>query len=451
MVTRIEPKSTWERTPGPDTGSGLNAGSKLLWIAVASASLPSLFETEWKLELPLGSVYLADLLLICAVIAAWGSVKHAYASALIYYFAVFAVAVGAATGVSAPWIIRDSRPYFYMLAGVVIGAAALTTPRSFRFGIRVFIVIISLTSILAVASQLLAVNIVGTERGAINAVYYNGETQFLSAIRIQSEPIPVALLFLCAGGASWILKLNLSKIIGRNWLKVGILSSLILTVMAYSRNSIVGLVVVMLLAVSIPASIPRAERFVRLLALLVAISVFIGIPIWIGYQFGYFTNVIDSFSGRVVAGIAPDVIGTDPSIGWRFIEMEATQKFVAENPLFGSGFGGFYRDRIAGEPFRGDQGRIYMHNYFTLILVKFGLVIGVLILGIIVTAIIRLVRRGAIDGSEQGRPYSVLACSFGAMLVVSAVAPIMYSRSFAAIGGVLLAVGLASVLVGRSR
>lgn len=417
---------------------------RLVWIAIASASLPSLFENEWKVELAVGSVYLADILILAAVAAVWKYVRNTPASAVLTYCSIFAIAVGTATGASAPWIVRDGRPLFYLLAGLIFGAYSLQNPRSLVFGIKLLIGLVALTSLLAIISQLTSVSIVGTERGAANAIYYNGEARYLTAKRIQTEPVPVALLLLCCACSAWILRVNLARIIGRNWVRLGVGATVVLTTMAYSRNSLVGLAAALVMTLLLPSSLTRLDRFGRSMALVVATLVFVGIPVWLGLQFGYFGNIIDSFSSRVLAGIAPDVIATDPSVGWRFTEMDAALRFAIENPLTGSGLGAFYRDRISGEPFSGDQGRVYMHNFYILLLVKFGMVVGAIFLTVILGAVIRMARAGGSGTSDAAR-WTALASGFTAILCVSAVAPVIYSRSFAAVCGVIIAAGLLSL------
>ncbi|OZD58429.1 hypothetical protein CH263_24530 [Rhodococcus sp. 06-1059B-a] len=224
---------------------------------------------------------------------------------------------------------------------------------------------------------------------------------------------------------------------------LGIGATVVLTTMAYSRNSLVGLVAALAMAVLLPSTMSRLDRLGRMISLLLIALLFVGIPVWLGLQFGYFGNIVDSFSSRVLAGIAPDVIATDPSVGWRFTEMDAAVRFAADHPLTGSGLGAFYRDRISGEPFRGDQGRVYMHNFYILLPVKFGLVVGVIILSVIFGSLIRMARVGAGETIDAAR-WTVLACGFTSILCISAVAPVIYSRSFAAICGVIIAAGLLS-------
>ncbi|WP_186628655.1 O-antigen ligase family protein [Rhodococcus sp. BP22] len=411
---------------------------------MASASLPSLFETEWKVELPVGSVYLADIFLVIAVALAFRYLRNTPGSAVLFYCAIISIAIGVVAGASPSWIVRDGRPFFYLLAGLVIGAYSIQNTRALIFGIRLMIGLIAVTALLAIASQLGQLSIVGTERGAENAIYYNGQARYLTAKRIQTEPVPVALLLLCLACSAWVLRVNLSRLIGRNWMWLGVASTLVLTTMAYSRNSLLGLATALLSALLLPASLARLDRLGRMLALVVGVSIFIGIPIWIGYQFGYFGNVIDSFSSRVIAGIAPDAIGSDPSVGWRFTETEAAVRFLIQNPLAGSGLGAFYRDRIASEPFRGDEGRLYLHNFYVLLFVKFGFVMGVMILSAIIGSVIRMIRAGKLAAGRADY-WTVSACGFISMLMVSTVAPVVYSRSFAVVGGVMVALGLLSL------
>ncbi|MFC9836883.1 O-antigen ligase family protein [Rhodococcus sp. NPDC127530] len=291
-------------------------------------------------------------------------------------------------------------------------------------------------------SQLTSIPIIGNEAGAVNAVYYNGERTLLAARRVQSEPVPLALLTFCILCSSWILRYRISDLIGRNYTKFAIVASVFLTTLAYSRNSIVGIVVALTLSVLIPHRSTRGTRLGRVIVLGVATSVLVGLPVWIGYQYGLFKNVIDTFSGRVLAGIAPEVIATDPSVGWRFVEMRAAWSYVLQHPLFGTGFGAFYRPRIADEPFVGDQGRLYLHNYFALLGVKFGIVCGLLLLVAFLICAVRMVRAGNQEPSGFSEMWPAMACGFIALLTVSAVAPVMYSRSFIAFGGCLLACGL---------
>lgn len=444
----LKPRTARKKVENMSSSDELDTKDVLIWIALISTALPTLYGSEWKFEIGIGSIYVADVLLFLAVLMATKRIRSTPYVGLFSLAVVIFCFVGIWNEASISWVIRDSRPALYILAGMVIGAYIMDRPGSVRFGIRALTWLIGVTTILAILSQITSTTIVGSDLGAVNAVYYAGETIYLESRRIQTETVSITLFVVCFLFAAWIFKVRIGHVVGRRHLTVLILASTILTVLSYSRNSLAGLIFTGAFAalVSFPSS--RLDRIGRMLFLAAVALIFVGIPTWIGYQYGLFVNVVDTFSGRVLAGIAPDVIGTDPSVGWRFIETTAAFEYVAHNPISGTGFGAFYRERILGEPFEADQGRVYLHNYLLLVFVKFGLLGGTLMLGLILSSIYRMLRAANSAQFANLRLWAPVAAAFAAMMVVSSVSPVMYSRSFAAFGGCLIACGL---ILGKSH
>ncbi|WP_354559297.1 MULTISPECIES: O-antigen ligase family protein [unclassified Rhodococcus (in: high G+C Gram-positive bacteria)] len=420
----------------------LNYRDIVVWIALISTAFPTLYGVEWKATLGPGSVYLSDLLLLASTVAAVKIVRSTPYLGMLSLGVVIFGCVGVWHGATVSWVIRDMRPTLYIVAGIVIGAYLMARPESLRFGGRAITWLISGTAVLAILSQLTSTTIVGNEAGAVNAIYYSGQAQSLDSRRIQTETVSIALFVTCFLISASVFKLKIGRLIGKKHLMVLIFAATSLTIMSYSRNSLAGIAAASFLSVVIPFASSRWDRFGRLTLLALTGIVLAGIPVWIGYQYGYFANVIDTFSSRVLTGIAPDVIATDPSVGWRFVEMNSAWTFLSNNPLTGTGFGAYYREKLFGEPFVGDQGRLYLHNYMILPFVKFGVIGGTLMISLIGLGIYKLFRAANNQNVTNRRFWASLGCAFTAMMVVSLVSPIMHARSFAAFGGCVIACGL---------
>ncbi len=441
-MTALGVRSRWATNSAVgESNRNVTWADRFVWLALVSSALPAIFEMEWKLVFGFGSAYLSDVLLLVGVLVSVAFIRFTPAVSLLFFSALLATVVGWWNNAATNTLLADARGYLYLLAGMIIGVRIFLRPQCLGFGFKAITALISITAVLAIATQVTDAPIVGRESGVINAVYYNGKQTLLDANRIQSEPVHLALFAVCFLIAGWILNVNLKKVAGTGVLGILLVSSCVLTLLAFSRNSIFGIAVAAVLAILIPAQISRGQRMGRAVRGSVLTALVAGVPLWIGYQAGYFSAVFDTFSGRVLEGLSLDVVSNDPSVGWRFTETEAGVTYFLENPLVGSGFGAFYRGVLPGDPFQGNGGRGYLHNYFLMIFVKFGVLVGMLIVGVIIAGTRRL-----ITSSRERLPLMApLGCALAGLCVVSLVSPALYSRSFAAFAGCLIAWGLCSL------
>lgn len=420
---------------------GLTLTDVVVWSGLLSTALPTLSGVEWKADVSIGSIYISDpMLLLSALLSA----RYVRRLPLIYILGVAAMTfclLGLWRGGTIGASLRDTRPVFYLVSGMMVGCYILCRPESVRLGAKLIVCLIAFTTLLGVVSQFVVDPIVGDVSGS-NEIYFSGERTVLESRRVQSEPIALALLVLCFLLSCSIFRVKLSRYLGVRWYSVALGSSIVLTLLAYSRNSLAAIFVTLVLALLIPASSSRTVRTARLFQVLAVSLVIVVVPVWIGWQYGLFSNVIETFSARVLKGIAPDVIATDPSVGWRYVETNLAFDYILQNPILGSGLGGYYRDRVAGEPFTGNAGRLYVHNYFVLVLVKFGVVGGLILIFLFLLGLGRMIRAGSVVASKNAPLWSAAACAFLGIFASNLVAPSLMSRSFAAFGGAVLAMGL---------
>lgn len=210
-------------------------------------------------------------------------------------------------------------------------------------------------------------------------------------------------------------------------------AGLIIAVLAFSRNFVVSISVIIVTSVLLYSGrIASTLRLIRLLSIMGVVSAAVWYVIsQVSAKLRELGNqTLDAFQERVIHGLNPEVISVDASSTWRLTENNAAFASLAENPM-GTGLGAFYRGPIAGEPFEGDYGLSYLHNSYLWIPVKFGL-LSSLAIGIIIVMIIwrlYLSRRTLTSGLK-----AVQLAVFG-LAPVFLIAPVPFSRS----GGVLCA------------
>lgn len=426
--------------PSSKPAEPVNATDALILVATVLTLLPLVIGFSWRIATPAGSLFYADLalllLFILLVIQRNLNPEVLVLSLVLLIYAGINIASGNGL-TSFQWVLRDSRPFFYFIVGVAISGYLLGRPQLIIPLIRTVIAVVGLVAVLSALSQVLETPLVGASD---NYVYFGGSNIELASRRVQTSTTAAGLFLMCLLAAGQVRGVNL-RVIGGWWLLGAIAGSVVLTVLSYSRNSLLAIAVAMVVAVAAFGVTPLAERISRTIGLVLlatlAVVIFVVLAGLLG---GIFADVVDAFDGRVVSGVQTDAVTTDPSVLWRVDETRLALDSIRENPL-GTGFGEFYRAAQANEPFRGNDGRLYVHNFFFVWMVKLGVVVGTAVLGAAALGAAALFFPRRHCSRENRETLIATGCAFLGMCAANFVSPSFASRDFAMIFGVVVGIG----------
>jgi hypothetical protein len=149
---------------------------------------------------------------------------------------------------------------------------------------------------------------------------------------------------------------------------------------------------------------------------------------------------IGTYSQRVVAGLRADSLQSDSSVRWRQTETQLAWDAVKRHEIVGHGLGVFYRPRLVNDIFSGNDGRLYVHNYYLWLLVKGGWIYALATGGLLVLAAHRLVF-WTVDDVGERLLRLVLGCGLVGVLAAAVVAPWPAQAGLAGIVGLAVAFG----------
>lgn len=409
-------------------------------LAVALTILPAVSGFSWRLATPVGNLFFADVALF-VVLAAMFVTRNVLTEVLVlsiigllYASVNFSTEQGLG---GLQWVVRDTRPFFYFIAGVAISSYLFVRPHVVVPLLRTVIAVVGIVAVLAAVSQVLDTPLVGSSD---NFIYFGGGSVDLSSRRVQTATTAAGLFLLCLITAGFIRGVRMGRL-GRYWLIAAVIGSVTLTILSYSRNSVAAILVALVFALLFPGSISMAERLVRSLRLV--ISALAGVMAFVliaGLLGGVFADVVTAFEGRVVHGIGTSAVSTDPSVLWRVDETRLAVQAIEKNPL-GTGFGQFYRANQPNEPFRGNEGRLYIHNFFLLWPVKLGLIVGVLALSALAVGMIGIFYPRRRCRPEIRELLVISGCALLGLGAANFVAPFFASREFAVFFGLVIGFG----------
>ncbi|MCD2170216.1 O-antigen ligase family protein [Microbacterium sp. JC 701] len=338
-------------------------------------------------------------------------------------------------------LIRDGRGFLYA-AAVTLGVTLtlLKWPESaYRWLLWLVAAIVGLTS-LAVALETFTGAGLFAMRADEAVLYVGGQTFLYDSARLVPPAAQVCVAVLAVVIAVWASQRGTSPV-RPTILIVTLLSTLFVVAVGVSRNNVVAIVVILVaFFILTKRKLRWVTRMTLLLSAAVMVSAFVSVALaqYVPSVAARLSGVGDAFFGRALQGLDPDTIASDASANWRTRETDAALQFVREHPLTGSGFGVPYRDRLLGDPFSGDYGFTYVHNFFVWILVKLGVPLFIVVFGAFLVLVVRLCVR-VTKGTDSGRSAQLglaLAAGFG---IVSAVAPLAISRTSSILIGAIFA------------
>lgn len=233
---------------------------------------------------------------------------------------------------------------------------------------------------------------------------------------------------------------------------IWLVPSLLLVILSFSRNILIGLTVAVLAALCASFSVAAARRVSAAVAAVVVVIPFVGWALWnlpsgpLRSVFGWGRLQWDGFSNRVIDGVRPSSIRSDGSIQYRTDqENPFLYSAIDSSPILGHGFGYAYKPFYTGRQYRymSDTAELlgtqYAHNFYLWLAVKVG-VLGVAICAATILLAMARVLRAARRQDPRlpaGVAGTVIACLTG-VLAQSVVAPLPNGMPSAVLVGCLI-------------
>ncbi|MEE6137249.1 O-antigen ligase family protein [Mycobacterium sp. 050128] len=308
-------------------------------------------------------------------------------------------------------VARESTTLLEMVAGFVLGMLVVWG-RHAEWLVRVVIVILWFSAGMAIVSSLHAVRLAGRAESLEEAT---GAGQALRIVLSTQTPATAVLSALVAAAIVGRVKPMMFYSLGP--------PALIISLLSFSRNTLIAMVVAALVALLSSFGLPALRRLgtvvlVSLAALAVTVpgSLFLlqhsQAGAWLSDQFA-------AFGQRVLGGISTSALAVDQSTLDRLQENARLNTAIAEAPIFGHGLGYAYQLPTGNDPdaFSWKLGPTYSHLFYQWWLAKAG-VVGVAVFAwFAATPIIRAARRAS-------APAKISAAVSTSLLAISAVWPL---------------------------
>lgn len=254
--------------------------------------------------------------------------------------------------------------------------------------------------------------------------------------RIQIETDALATFVFCGLVASFVAGGSVREHIGGRAHTVLLASSFLILFLSYSRNTLVALGAAVVVGLVAPIGTSPFSRIpekingsLRAFTLGLVAVIILAPCVWLAAEFGLGKHQIGTYSQRVVAGLRADSLQSDSSVRWRQTETQLAWDAVKRHEIVGHGLGVFYRPRLVNDIFSGNDGRLYVHNYYLRLLVKGGWI-----------ADHRLVF-WTVDDVGERLLRLVLGCGLVGVLAAAVVAPWPAQAGLAGIVGFAVAFG----------
>lgn len=339
---------------------------------------------------------------------------------------VIGTVIGLLAGASAIRIIGDIRNPLQMVTAFVVAAAFVNTPIS-RECAEVMKWVLWLSSVLILLASTTGLKLAGRSEAAALGGAISDVTRYLTAATFPA----LATLCVCVS-----LALLGNRPLSTTWMWT--VPSVLILVMAFSRNHLLALGVVILATL---LSIRNARPFMRasagvlmtmagliLVVFVTTSSQMSDIPgmAWLGSQ-------IDGYTARVVEGVSSEALRKDPSALYRERENDSIKASIEQSPILGHGFGYAYQGPASNMGTWGqEKAPYYAHNFYLWAMVKTGVIGLLFVLAAIAFPILRAISRPL-------RSFEIaLAATAAGMLAVSFVAPMPLGSPTAVILGALV-------------
>jgi O-antigen ligase len=334
-------------------------------IVVSFASLPA--------ALPAGKfvgpviIYVYEVLIVLAIIFLIPLAKVRLSNFLLPTIMFSAVMIAFVIGIMSDYelarVASEGKNLLIMVAGFVL-AILVVRAGYLRQSIRVMVVVLWFSAIMLVASSLTGLRLAGRNQTL-------SSDAGADAVRLLTPTQTPALAALAA-----LLVLSIFGFVRyQHWLSIG-LPAFAVTILGFSRNTLIALAVATVLAVFVKFSWSTIGRVARMVmtgaaavlvfTALLALLQRTGAASWVSEQ-------SLAFSHRVFGGVSTTALAADPSTQYRLNENVNLWRAFGQSPILGHGLGYAYQPST-GPPdrFAATDGPYYAHNFYLWLLVKAG-------------------------------------------------------------------------------
>jgi hypothetical protein len=395
-----------------------------------------------------GSVHLSDLVLAAVALAGAPTALRTRGAWLPVVLGLATVGEGfngLFHGAGTHYLLRDMRPGVYMTLGAVAAICMCVQWEDWRWYLRTLAIFLAAVAFLLLISQAMSSPLVGSSQSV--SVFYGSSAVQLDSSRAQLETDPLALATLCGLVGSIVSGFALPRLIGIRTFWALLVSAAVIIFLSYSRNSLLGVGVAaiagLVAPVAVPGDVAAADKLsgtLRTAVTTTLVALVVTVPALALVRSGVISRQLETYGTRVLDGLSSAALRSDTSVQWRDIETRLAEHSIARHPMSGIGLGVFYRPYVPGEPFVGDDGRIYVHDYYLSVLVKGGVLYLAVIAITIGGAIVRLLFGRAGSVAERGWRLTA-GCGLVALAAVGVVAPWAGEPDGGAIFATLMAAG----------
>ncbi|MCU1699480.1 MAG: hypothetical protein JWR34_5543 [Mycobacterium sp.] len=361
------------------------------------------------------------------------------------------IAVGVSAGILREYSLKDiqldARPVVDMMI-VIFVVAVIVAVNDWRRYMNTITAILIFSAAVTVYASATRMPLGGrTEAAQLYAKAGGGVLSGGSdAIRYLTQTTPLALAVL----AGCVTLLVLGRITAIQALPM-LIPSLVITVLSFSRNSLLVVAGALIFALVVALLDGRLLRAVWRLVEITLIAGIVGFGlITIGGASGagdWIDTQVTGYANRVIAGFSQQVEANDGSAQYRLQEDMYIKKSGADHPLLGGGFGYRYKPSI-GEPgsFEADRGQLYAHNAYGWLYVKAGVVGVVTFLVLVVASVLPALGRRRSNPLLAAAAAAVVGLSV-AMIVV----PMLIDHGTSALLGLVIGACLGAGALGAPR
>ena len=251
-----------------------------------------------------------------------------------------------------------------LTCGIIVGYGVIRLGLVRRMGLATGVVLwVSLLLLTASSFSLISVTGVAEEASLGDAAS--------NAVRLLTPTVFVALAAACL----MIARLILGMADCVRWAVVLLMPSIGILLLAFSRNSVVGIGVAA--AMALLCHRRALSGLLRICLIVGAASALLFSAVQVGGAFGageWTSLQIGAYEARVISGLAPESLAADPSAQYRVLENENAWAAIKKSPIVGAGLGAAYQEpRGPRGTFGGEIEPYYAHNFWLWVWLKLGL------------------------------------------------------------------------------
>ncbi|OBH77492.1 polymerase [Mycobacterium scrofulaceum] len=286
--------------------------------------------------------------------------------ALFLIVLVMSTAAGFENGHDATIVLRESLSMLEIIVGFVL-AMLVVYGDYIKWSIRVTAGILWFSAGMAVVSSLHAIRLAGRAE-SLGAV--TGADQAVRIILTTQSPATATLSALVAAAIIGCLRPATLLTLGP--------PALIISLLSFSRNTLIAMGVAAGVALLISLSVPTLRRtavVVAIFAAVIAVSVPGLLFLLHGSQAGaWLADQLTAFNERVLGGVSSSALAVDESALERVRENSLLNRSIAQAPVFGHGLGYAYQPPKGEDEFSAKFYPAYSHNFYLWWLAKAGAV-----------------------------------------------------------------------------